>query len=137
MNPTYLGFGLVTDVEVLAHAPEQLAAGMQVQVETRSEGATTSMMFVDMFDWRRSRWTFVGLGFPFDFDVLFEFGVGNSGRFIRKADDLVLIRVWTIALGNTGGDLSGDSGSSHIMRHDLINLDDAGGGGIFGPGGGL
>ena len=67
--------------------------------------------------------------------MLFEFGVGNSGRFIRTTDDLVLIRVWTLALGNTSGGLSGDAGSSHIMRHDLINLDEGGpGGGIFGPG---
>ena len=139
VSPTYFGFGLATDVEVLSHAPEPLNTGMTIQVETRSEGATTSLMFVDMFDFRRGRWTFVGLAFPVGVDEVppFTFPVGNPGRFIRKTDDLVLIRVWTLAIGNTSGGLAGDSGTVHVMRHDLINLNAGGpGGGIFGPGAG-
>jgi hypothetical protein len=130
VNPPILGFGTVTDVEVIAHAPSSITNSITLTVESRTEGGTTNLMFVEMFDWRLGRWTFLDLIFPVNIDLFYPVTATDAQRFVRRSDRQILIRVWTIAIGNG---LTGGRRTEQIVRHDLIDVDIGGGGGIFGP----
>ncbi|MHC4429536.1 MAG: S8 family serine peptidase, partial [Planctomycetota bacterium] len=120
-DPVYTGFGQITDVLVHAQADIANVNALVVRVESYVSNGTGILM-VELYDWIANFWAFTGFGLTGspDPDLFFEYPVSlEPHRFVRESDDKIVIRVWTLALGGSGG-IGGVPGDEYRVFHDWI-----------------
>ena len=128
----YIASGDITDIVVVAHADIPEVNTMIIENEVRQPNVFT-LDFVEAYDWRANRWTFIDLIVdavgattvdPINGDLTFEHVASGPDRFVRATDDRILVRLWTLGfptIGAFGGqsDLGDDI---YRMRRDLVNI---------------
>lgn len=130
---TYLGYGHMTDVKVVAHADIPVVGTVAVIVEGHSSDGLAiaggglvgnALLFVELFDWANNRWQVQAIDNLLITDpVLIPlYPVVNAWRFVND-DDRIETRVWTLTLGGLfGGGFGGAPDGTYLISYDWIDI---------------
>ncbi len=134
---TYLGFGHMTDVKIVAHADIPGVATIAVIVEGHSSDGLpafgdvlvgNALILVEMFDWPNNRWQVQAidnmlirdppeLGLPIP-----VYPVVNAWRFVND-DGRIETRLWTLTLGGLfAGGFGGAPEGTYLISYDWIDI---------------